>query len=129
MTMALMQKLTHLIDVVGRILFEIHGPPDFEVGLTVQIGGLDEAHLHTHPSHVICTAAAAIHAHNYNQEGPARYQLSQHTWMLLIHGSSPRIINSPLQALLSTILHLNKPFSRKAQSLSMLKMPKVEHLG
>ena len=106
-TMALMQKLTHLIDVVGRVLFEIHGPPDFEVGLTVQVGGLDEAHLHTHPSHVICITAAT-RAHNYNQGGPARCQPSQHTWMLLIHGSSPRIINSPLQALLSTMLHLNK---------------------
>ncbi len=51
-TMALMQKKTHLIDVFRRILFKIHRPPDFEVGLTIQVGGLDEAHLHTHPSHV-----------------------------------------------------------------------------
>ena len=51
-TMASMQKKTHLIDVFRRILFKIHRPSDFEVGLTIQVGGLDEAYLHTHPSHV-----------------------------------------------------------------------------
>ncbi len=60
LTGASMQKKTHLIDVLGCVLFEIHRPPDFEVGLTVQVGGLDEAHLHTHPSHVVLHCSCII---------------------------------------------------------------------
>ncbi len=72
MTKAWMQMKTHLIDVLGRVLFEIHRPPDFEVGLTVQVGGLDEAHLHTHPSHVI------LHCKTVQRQA----MLREHTWML-----------------------------------------------
>ena len=40
-----MASSTHLIDVFGGILLQVHRPPDLQVGLTIQVGGLDEAHL------------------------------------------------------------------------------------
>ena len=84
MTKALMQMKTYLIDVLGRVLFKIHRPPDFEVGLTVQVGGLDETHLHTRPSHV------TLHCKTVQRQNILR----EHTWMLLIHEKSSCIINS-----------------------------------
>jgi len=86
--MASMQKKTHLIDVLRRILFKIHGPPDFEVGLSVQVGGLDKAHLHTHPSHVTL----------HNKTVQRQNMLTEQTWILLIHGRSSGIVNSASRA-------------------------------
>ena len=36
---------SHLIDVLRGISFQVDWPPDLQVGFTIQIGGLDEAHL------------------------------------------------------------------------------------
>ena len=40
-----MAPSTYLIDVFRRILLQVHRPPDLQIGLTIQVGGLDEAHL------------------------------------------------------------------------------------
>ena len=39
----------YLVEVVRSIALEVHGAPDLEVGLTIQIGGLDEADLQNTP--------------------------------------------------------------------------------
>lgn len=58
---------SYLFDVVWSILFQIYRPSDLEVGLTIQVGGLDEADLHMskqnshdgHHHHIVNTGQTA----------------------------------------------------------------------
>ena len=118
MDMASMQKKTHLIGVLGRILFEIHGPPDFEVGLTVQVGGLDEAHLHTHCSHVTLRPShVTLHCKTVQMQD----LLTEHTWMLKL------IMHHQLSSACCTSRRIapQQMNLKKSSILEHAKMPKV----
>ena len=39
------KMVRYLFDIVWSVLFQIYRPPDLQVGLTIQIGGLDETDL------------------------------------------------------------------------------------
>ena len=41
----------YLIDILRRVIFEINWAPDLQIGLSIQIGGFDEAHLHQSCKH------------------------------------------------------------------------------
>lgn len=55
----------YLFNVVWSILFQIHRPSDLEVGLTIQVGGLDEADLHSNKQN----SHASSHHHNIKNTG------------------------------------------------------------
>lgn len=51
----------YLFDVVWSVLFQVYRPPDLQVGLPIQVGGLNEADLQSskQSSHAsTCTAAS-----------------------------------------------------------------------
>jgi len=41
-----LQGVLHLCDILRGVLLEVHRASDLQVGLSIQVGGLDEAHLH-----------------------------------------------------------------------------------
>ena len=47
----------YLCNVVWSILFQVYRPSDLEVGFTIQVGGLDEADLHSSKQN-LCAAAS-----------------------------------------------------------------------
>lgn len=56
----------YLCNVVWSILFEVYRPPDLEVGFTIQVGGLDEADLHSSKQNHVLPPVSQHHEHKKN---------------------------------------------------------------